>query len=233
MPGARSCTVCARRRGARTSRSRGCDRCSLAIAIHEMKLITLKAGMMPTDLKSFGKAPLRPVPSKDLGRKRPGRRRAPPEPRHQRRGGLRMVRSHPQRAGAPEAYLPGLLLRSMRPPSAREDREAGGLLEAPPPLVRRELHARRGPEQLRHQAQRYGGLPRRDLPQREDSRRRALHAAEVHRQNAAHRPLPGPSPGDGMVRPSSRASDHAPGQQPGSWRSRSSSSSHSQSTTAS
>ena len=146
-----------------------------------------------------------------LGRKRPGRRRAPPEPRHQRRGSLRMVRSHPQRAGAPEAYLPGLFLRSMRPPSAREDREAGGLLEAPPPLVRCELHARRGPEQLRHQAQRYGGLPRRDLPQREDSRRRALHAAEVHRQNAAHRPLPGPSPGDSMVGPSSRASDHAPG----------------------
>ena len=29
-----------------------------------MKLITLKAGMMPTDLKGFGKAPLRPVASK-------------------------------------------------------------------------------------------------------------------------------------------------------------------------
>ena len=33
-------------------------------ALHKLKLITLKAGMMPTDLKSFGKAPLRPVPSR-------------------------------------------------------------------------------------------------------------------------------------------------------------------------
>ena len=57
----------------RLCKTKGCENLSfpwvrIAVpsrsAIHEMKMITLKAGMMPTDLKCFGKAPLRPVPSK-------------------------------------------------------------------------------------------------------------------------------------------------------------------------
>ena len=85
--------------------------------------------MRPIDLKNFGKAPIRPAPSRIQTGSDPG-------------GGellLNLAISTGEASGWYEVIRKELE-RNVRAASRAQDRKAGRLMEAPSALVRRELH---------------------------------------------------------------------------------------------